>query len=111
MNKVFSFSKKNRIRKKSEFKTIYTTGQKFFSDYYCVFFKSSVESRLGISIPKRFGKAVYRNHQKRILREAFRKNKFLFKIPKDIVVVMKNKPESKAKQREDIERILKWLSQ
>jgi len=111
MNRFYTFSKKSRIKKKAEFRVIYTSGEKFFSDYYCVFYKPSSENRLGISIPKKFGKSVYRNLQKRILREAFRKSKVSFKNPKDIVIVMRRKPMDKAKQTMDIERIFQWLSQ
>ena len=43
-------------------------------------------SRLGITIPKRTGNAVLRNRWKRLIREAFRKQKQLFPTGFDIVV-------------------------
>jgi ribonuclease P protein component len=42
--------------------------------------------RLGITVTRRFGKAVARNRAKRVLREAFRLNKHQFDGALDIVV-------------------------
>lgn len=47
-------------------------------------------SRLGIIINRKQGNAVFRNRFKRLVRESFRKIKYLFSFPLDMVVVALN---------------------
>jgi ribonuclease P protein component len=110
MNKPFGFSKAERIRKKYEFENLYHQGSCYNSSLYRVFYSLSNVFRLGIAIPKRLGNAVFRNHQKRILREFFRKEKVNFAAPLDLIFVLKRRPEKESQQKE-IQRIFQWLSQ
>jgi len=46
-------------------------------------------TRLGITISRQVGKAVRRNRLKRLVREAFRRNRALFPTCSDLVVIAK----------------------
>lgn len=47
-------------------------------------------NRLGLVVTKKLGSAVQRNRIKRVLREVFRRNRVLFPLGVDLVVVAKN---------------------
>ncbi|MEW5806922.1 MAG: ribonuclease P protein component [Acidobacteriota bacterium] len=66
-----------RIRKKDDFRLIYSKGQKITSESFTLFIlgQGIGKGRLGITVSKQLGKAHARNRVKRILREIFRKNK------------------------------------
>ncbi len=89
-----TFKKKERITKRSDFTkrhpedvVIHTSGYQF------VFKPSSLPySRLGIVVTRKDGNAVFRNRVKRVLREAFRKNKTLIHPPKDVIIIRKRRP-------------------
>jgi ribonuclease P protein component len=103
----FTLTKIERIRKRSDFQTIYRHGRKFSSYHFIVLAKtnSSNITRIGISISKRVGAAVYRNYLKRRIREAFRLNKGLFKgNALDLVVIVR-----KGSSRLDSQEILHEL--
>lgn len=73
----FSFKRKQRIRKRSEFITIYKRGVKKESQHFKIsILPNNLQwSRLGLSVSKEIGKAVERNYIKRRLREYFRLHK------------------------------------
>lgn len=108
--KQFSFHRENRIKRKSDFDLLYKKGKRFSSLSYSVFLSDSISKRLGIAIPKRLGNAVFRNKQKRIVRECFRKEKEYITRNFDIVFVLKKHPADKYSQREELKRIFQWLS-
>ena len=72
------FSKKKRIHSRVEFKRILDFGKKIHIPSFIVFVSPSdqKQSRLGVSISKRIGKAHERNRIRRIVREVFRKQDF-----------------------------------
>lgn len=88
----FQFNRENRLKNPKFFKFLFKNGYKINGYYYAVYFFYTQEATsLGISIPKRFGNAVYRNRQKRIIREVFRKNLPEFQgLWKILVVQIKN---------------------
>lgn len=79
----FTFSKKERLKNKSDFNTLIKNGVSFTLFPFKVYFyktqnTSSAPVLVGISIPKRkFSKAVDRNKLKRLVREAYRLNKHI----------------------------------
>jgi ribonuclease P protein component len=59
------------------------------------------ESRLGLSVPKRVGKATRRNYIKRLLREAFRSQREGFPAAYDLVLLVKpHEPQDLADYRQ-----------
>lgn len=72
--KRFAYPKKCHLKKRHDFQKVSREGFKLFSHSFCLHYldKSWGESRLGITVTKKFGKAHDRNFFKRSVREAFR---------------------------------------
>jgi ribonuclease P protein component len=86
-----SFSKADRILKRDDFKRIYEQGRKVHTRYFTAFIlpNSGDRPRLGVTATRKIGNAVERNRARRLLREAFRKNKWLVPRGVDIVINVK----------------------
>jgi ribonuclease P protein component len=71
------FPKSFRLLRRSEFRQVYDQGQRRSAPLCTVFFRPNglPQSRLGITVPSRLGKAVLRNRLKRRVREVFRLNR------------------------------------
>ena len=63
-----------RLRKNSHFKRVYTKGKSAANGLVVVCYapNGASETRIGFSVSKRIGKAVVRNHTKRLMRECLR---------------------------------------
>ncbi len=74
LSKDNPFQKQNRIRKSSDFRRVVEKGKAVVSPLFVIlFFPNGYSfSRLGISVRRKFGNAVHRNHIKRWIREVFR---------------------------------------
>ena len=70
-----TFPKSSRLLKKSEFQRAYHKGIKLSGIHLLIYSlpTSYSSSRLGISVPKKFGKSHDRNYFKRLIREFFRR--------------------------------------
>ncbi len=91
MNASSRFTSVERIKKTSEFSTVYNKGKRYFTKNLIVFVLDNKGgfNRLGLSISKKVGKAYIRNNWRRRLREFFRLYKEKFGMGKDIVIVVK----------------------
>ncbi len=87
----FSFRKKERITKKSEFQTIIKDGIRYTTKNFVIIIHQNNRDlrRLGISVSKKVGGAVKRNRVKRLVREFFRLNKDQLPESKDFLFVAK----------------------
>ena len=89
----YTFGKEKRIRANSRFREI--IGNKFCictDDVIIFVLKNDLPiSRAGISVGKRFGPAVMRNHLKRLMREAFRLSSDLVPEGYDFVLMYNSK--------------------
>ena len=86
----FSFGKKERLAKGTQFKEVMNEGQKHRTGTFCtVFFLPNGlnRKRLGIIASKKIGNAVARNLTKRKIREVFRHIKGRIEPAMDIVIV------------------------
>jgi ribonuclease P protein component len=86
-----SFTKKERILKHSDFKTIYQRGEKTYTEHFLVFTCPNALGwkRLGVTVSKAVGNAVARNYVKRLLREYFRLHKPSLPASADILIIAK----------------------
>lgn len=73
-NKSWRFPKSARILKSSHFRRLIKNNHRIFGKMISVDFQhsKSLDSKLGITVSKKFGKAHDRNRFKRIVREVFR---------------------------------------
>lgn len=82
---ALTFRKSERLYQKKKIKELFTGGSSFYLYPFKVIFlkdEDLANNQVLISVPKRnFKKAVHRNLLKRRIREAYRLNKALFKIP------------------------------
>lgn len=85
------FLKSDRILKRDEFRRVYEQGRKLHGRYFTAFVlpRQTVRPRIGITTTRKIGNAVERNRARRLLREAFRKNKWLVPAGVDIVINVK----------------------
>jgi ribonuclease P protein component len=86
--------KQRRLTKRHEFVRVYETGRKQFSRFAVLFFAANdlPNSRIGITVTKKVGKANIRNRLKRWTREVYRRQREplgLDALPLDIVVNVK----------------------
>ncbi len=109
MNKPFSYKKENHLKKKADIEAVYKLGKVLRSSFFRAYYLPSTISRIGISVSSRLGNAVFRNHEKRAVREVFRKIKNEFSMPCDIVIVLSKKPPDEDSKLSDLRRIFKCL--
>ena len=86
----FSFSKRERLAKRPQFKKVMDQGQKQKIENVCTLFflpNDLNKKRLGIIASKKIGNAVVRNLVKRKIREVFRHIKDRIEPTMDIVII------------------------
>ena len=83
------FPKQARLRKRPEFRNLTRTGEKFHTSNFVILTQNSgrCETRLGITVSSKVGKAVVRNRVKRLLREFFRRYRHEVRPNKDMLII------------------------
>ncbi len=104
-DRQFRFSRRARIPHERRFRSVFDAQCSRGAGPLVVYtLPSSVgESRLGLVVSKRVGKAVIRNRIKRMLREAFRLDRADFPAHYDVVVVVR------AHRSRTLEQYRTWL--
>ena len=85
MNHKYTLKKNHEIKKLVE-KPHQSVGNKYFVVYY----QDSESTKIAVSVSKKLGTAVFRNYQKRIVREILRRNFELLRDKKILLVVKVN---------------------
>jgi ribonuclease P protein component len=82
------FPKTDRILKRDVFRRVYEEGRKIQFRYFTAFVltKQTEGARVGITTTRKMGNSVERNRARRLVREAFRRNKWLVPQGVDIVI-------------------------
>lgn len=85
------FPKSDRVLKREGFRRVYEQGRKIQSGLFTAFLVANQTGspRIGITVTRKIGNSVERNRARRLLREAFRKNKWLAPHGVDIVINVK----------------------
>jgi ribonuclease P protein component len=109
MNKSFSYDKSHRLTKRSDIDAVYKKGRVLRSSFYTAYYLESEISRLGISVPARYGNAVLRNREKRIIREVFRKLINDFESSIDIMIALRRKSRDIPSKIADLASLFKYL--
>jgi ribonuclease P protein component len=83
--------KKYRLRKNLEFKKVYSGGKNYWNRNLTLYKKKNnlQETRFGITITKKVGKAVIRNKIRRRIKEIYRKNLYRIKSGYDLIIIPK----------------------
>ena len=86
-----SFPKTDRILKRDVFRRVYEQGNRIQTKYFTAFVlaSSGKHPRLGITATRKMGNSVERSRARRLVREAFRRNKWLAPVGVDIVINVK----------------------
>ncbi len=103
------FRPQERLRRRKEFDRVYQKGKRLYLPYLKILLLPNKlgYTRLGLSISRKFGKAVKRNRAKRILREVFRRHKKIF--PRSHDIVLTPRKEILEKRQEEIVTDLKKI--
>ena len=107
------FPQTARLCNSAEFQRVFAARRMVADDVLIVFgIESGLEhSRLGLSVSRKVGKAVVRNRWKRLIREAFRRNRADFSMPLDLVVLPQKgaKPPTARQVEESLHRLVRRL--
>lgn len=87
----FSFTKADRILKRSEFIALSKLGRRVQNNDFIAYFLPALHnhSRVGVTVTKKVGQAVERNRIKRLVREYFRLNRHCLSGKWDINIIAK----------------------
>lgn len=84
----FGLPKRERILKSRRFKWVLRRGRRYYTpNFTLIFHESEDHSRIGLTVSRKVGNAVERNHVKRRLRECYRLHKDRLKAPCYLVVI------------------------
>ncbi len=110
-----SLSRRERLRLRRDFDRVFKEGKSVLEDFLRVIYVENGLDlrRMGIVVKKRLGKAHVRNRLKRLVREAFRRNKGIFPQGIDMVFVFRGDDVERVRNLKysDVEDVLKKLAE
>lgn len=85
------FPRSDRLLRRSDFVRVQQQGRRVHAEHFILLMlrgrDGAATARLGVTVGKRVGGAVERNRVKRLVREVFRRNRDLFPVGCDVVLV------------------------
>ncbi|MDM8540979.1 ribonuclease P protein component [Desulfococcaceae bacterium HSG7] len=112
--KKFSFTKANRILKRTEYIALSRKGKKIHTHYFLAVYQTGTthQNRLGITVTKKVGNAVTRNQIKRYVREFFRLNQQCLEGVWDINVIAKKQAAGTPSEKvyPDLRKLFKTIN-
>ncbi len=86
-----SFKKRDRLLRRWEFLRVQRRGKKLATKNLVILYIKNKHgrTRLGVAVSKKVGNSVRRNKLKRFIKEAFRRNRQVFPMNFDVVVIPK----------------------
>ena len=82
-------NKEKILRKSEEFSKIISYQQKYKNKYFSLYYKESDTTLFGITVPKKVGKAVYRNKLKRRVKNIISNNENYIQSNYNYVIIIK----------------------
>ena len=104
MKKIYS------LKSQSYFNKVINKGKKIRSNFFLISFVKANEFKIGISVPKKLGNAVFRNYNKRIIKDII-PNIDIYDMKFHIVLIVKkdfidlSKKEKETILKKQIEKI------
>jgi len=85
------FTPEQRLRRSVQFKWVLHEGRKIYTRNLLIFAAAGPtdERRIGITVTRKVGNAVFRNRAKRVTREAFRRTREGLPPGTDVVIIVK----------------------
>jgi ribonuclease P protein component len=89
--RLFSFTKADRLLKRSEFLHLSQIGRTAYNSHFIAVFAPVNHTRIGITVSKKVGKSVTRSRLRRLIREYFRHNRHNIAGNWDINIIAKRR--------------------
>lgn len=86
------------LKLNNDFRRLYKKGKNYAAGYVVVYALNNRRSfnRLGLTVSKKFGKAVKRNRARRVMRESYRALEDRIPVGYDFIIVARNRAEGKS---------------
>ena len=112
-SRMFEFRKKEHLRRPSDFRRVYDRKRSVSDDWLVVYgCENGLDHlRLGLSVSRKAGSAVFRNRLRRLYREAFRLKRACLPTGIDLVLIPRGSKEpTLADVQNSLERLVKMLA-